>query len=112
DVPTVKNMLACYWHRANRGYQRIGSWQRCQSDAESQSGHRTTEHYRGIGSIAAQQWFLGGRTKTAYRSTKFLLGVQRPDIIQPWVEGSLSDTLHCQTIFPEELSWNPNNKSN
>jgi hypothetical protein len=36
----------------------------------------------------------GGWVETAYRSTKFLLGLQLPDIIGPRLEPCLSDSLH------------------
>jgi hypothetical protein len=38
--------------------------------------------------------FQGGWVETAHRYTKFLLGLQVPDIIKPRLEPSLSDRLH------------------
>ena len=38
--------------------------------------------------------FYGVYPQTACHPTKFLLGVQGPDIMSPWVEASLSDRLH------------------
>jgi hypothetical protein len=37
---------------------------------------------------------LGGWAETAYRSAKFLIGLQVPDIIARRVEPSLGDRLH------------------
>jgi len=61
-----KTKLASFSHGVNRGQQGVGRWQRRQAGAESQSGHRTAEHYLCIGSVSTKQtgfpwvsWELG-----------------------------------------------------
>jgi hypothetical protein len=62
------------------------------------SGHRSAECYQRIRRVRSPEdglpgVFRGDWVETAYRSTKFLLGLQVPDIIGRRVGASLGDTL-------------------